>query len=176
MTATTQASDPITRRRSLKSLFSPDSLRLRRIVVPTALTRAAAKEIDSAVRLARKFGADLFLVHVYKEPYPLSYVRGPTAYGQYEQHRFNKEVDLFALRDQLRQQYPRCFAIFRQGTDITREISAVAKEIKADLIVLPAHHRSWFEHLCEGNAAERVVRQAPCPVLVLREEQELEAA
>lgn len=176
MTATTQAYEPVARKRSLKSLFSQNSLRLRRIVVPIDLTSDPEKGIDSAVHLAKRFGADLFLVHVYKEPYPFSYVRGSSAYAGCEQHRFNTESDLLALRDQVRKQYSRCFAIFRQGADIKREISAVANEIKADLIVVPTHQRSWFERLCEGRDAEGIVRKAPCPVLVVHEEKELQAA
>jgi len=61
----------------------------------------------------------------------------------------------------------------RQGADIRREISAVAKETNADLIVIPAHHRN---SLCDGSDAEGIVRKAPCPVLVVHEEKELQAA
>ena len=86
------------------------------------------------------------------------------------------ELDLLALRDQVREQYSKCFAIFRQGTDIKREISAVAKKMNADLIVVPAHHRNWFEYLCEGTDAEGIVRKAPCPVLIVNEEERLQAA
>jgi universal stress protein A len=176
MTTTSQATDPVSQRRLSKSRFSQDSLRLRRIVVPIDLTSDAEKGIDSAVHLAKRFGADLFLVHVYKEPYPFSYVRGPSAYAECEQHRFNTELDLLALRNQVREQYSRCFAIFRQGADIKREISPVTKETNADLIFIPAHHRNWLEYLCDGSDAEGIVRKAPCPFLVVHEEKELQAA
>jgi nucleotide-binding universal stress UspA family protein len=175
MTATTHTV-PLAGKRSPKSHLSRDSIHIRRIVVPIDLTSDAEKGVGSAVHLARRFGADLFLVHIYNEPYPFSYLRGPTAYAGCEQHRFNMELHLLALRDQLRTQYSQCFAIFRQGADIKWEISAVAKEIKADLIVVPAHHRNWFEYLCEGSDAEGIVRKAPCPVLVVYEEKERQAA
>ena len=64
----------------------------------------------------------------------------------------------------------------RQGADIRREISAVAKETNADLIVIPAHHRNSLEYLCDGSDAEGIVRKASCPVLVVHEEKELQAA
>ena len=179
MIATFQAEDPVNRKRSSQSVFSSDSIRLRRIVVPISLTSDAKKGIESAVRSAKSFGADLFLVHVYKEPYPCSYVRGQIAYAACEQHRFNTKLDLLALRDHVREQYSPCFAIFREGPDTQREICAVAKELKADLIVVPAHHRNWFEYLCEccegGDVAE-IVRKAPCPVLVVQHEKALQAA
>ncbi len=48
------------------------------------------------------------------------------------------------------------------------EICRVASEHNADLIVLPSHGRTGLKRLLIGSVAERVVRLAPCPVLVLR--------
>ena len=54
------------------------------------------------------------------------------------------------------------------GTEICR----AATERGADLIVLPSHGRTGLRRLLIGSVAERVVRLAPCPVLVLRHFQE----
>lgn len=43
-----------------------------------------------------------------------------------------------------------------------------AKEIGADLIVMPSHGRTGLKHLLLGSVAERVVRLAECPVMVQR--------
>jgi len=43
-----------------------------------------------------------------------------------------------------------------------------AKDMQADLIVMSTHGRTGFQHLVLGSVAERVVRLAPCPVLVMR--------
>jgi nucleotide-binding universal stress UspA family protein len=48
------------------------------------------------------------------------------------------------------------------------EITILAKKIGAGLIVMPSHGRTGLAHLLIGSVAERVVRHAPCPVLVLR--------
>lgn len=48
------------------------------------------------------------------------------------------------------------------------EIVKLADALKADLIVLPSHGRTGLAHLLIGSVAERVVRLAHCPVLVLR--------
>ncbi|MEL7070938.1 MAG: universal stress protein [Cyanobacteria bacterium J06581_3] len=48
-------------------------------------------------------------------------------------------------------------------------ISDYAAEVKADLIVMPSHgERGFIRQLLIGSVAERVVRQAHCPVLVLK--------
>jgi nucleotide-binding universal stress UspA family protein len=43
-----------------------------------------------------------------------------------------------------------------------------AKEKKPDLIVMATHGRTGLSHALMGSVAEKVVRQAPCPVLTVR--------
>lgn len=52
--------------------------------------------------------------------------------------------------------------------DAGHEIVALAQEENADLIVMPSHGYGFFKHMLLGSVAERVVRLAHCPVLVLR--------
>lgn len=49
------------------------------------------------------------------------------------------------------------------------EIAKYAEEHDTDLIVLPSHGRTGLARLMIGSVAERVVRLAHCPVLVIRE-------
>ena len=54
-----------------------------------------------------------------------------------------------------------------QGAPAT-EICRVAKEGGHDLIVIGTHGRTGVARFLLGSVAERVVREAPCPVLVAR--------
>ena len=63
-----------------------------------------------------------------------------------------------------------------QGVDIRiefgdpgQQIAEFAQQNEADLIVLPSHGRTGLTRLLIGSVAERVVRLAHCPVLVLRQ-------
>jgi nucleotide-binding universal stress UspA family protein len=47
-------------------------------------------------------------------------------------------------------------------------VTDYAKEIGAELIVIPSHGRTGIARLLLGSVAERVIRYASCPVLVLR--------
>jgi nucleotide-binding universal stress UspA family protein len=47
-------------------------------------------------------------------------------------------------------------------------IADYAQDKKAELIVIPSHGRTGITRLLIGSVAERVVRLAHCPVLVLR--------
>lgn len=55
---------------------------------------------------------------------------------------------------------------------VADEIVQLAIEIGADLVVVGTHGRKGFERFLVGSVAERVVRYAPCPVLVVRPKDE----
>lgn len=52
------------------------------------------------------------------------------------------------------------------------EISSYAEEAGAELIVMPSHGRTGFQHFALGSVTERVMRKAHCPVLVLRRDEQ----
>ena len=54
------------------------------------------------------------------------------------------------------------------ATDPGVEVVRIAKEWKADVIVMATHGRKGLSHLVLGSVAERVVRESACPVLTLR--------
>jgi nucleotide-binding universal stress UspA family protein len=56
------------------------------------------------------------------------------------------------------------------GTPYDR-IVEMAKSENADLIVIATHGYTGLKHFYMGSTAERVVRHAPCPVLVVREKE-----
>ena len=62
---------------------------------------------------------------------------------------------------------PRAIAHVRTGS-IAEEICNLASEISADLIVVGTHGRRGVQRLWLGSVAEKTVRRAPCPVLVVR--------
>src|SRR5215831_10429140 len=51
-------------------------------------------------------------------------------------------------------------------------ICRIAQERKIDLIVMSTHGRTGLAHLFLGSVAERVVRHAPCSVLIIRAPQQ----
>jgi len=51
------------------------------------------------------------------------------------------------------------------------DIVRLGKELSADLIIMGTHGRRGMSHLLLGSVAERVVRQAPCPVLTVRQKE-----
>ena len=73
-----------------------------------------------------------------------------------------------SLRDRLSSSKYAAISIHAALGDPGREIAEFAQRAKADLIVLPSHGYGFVKHALLGSVAERVVRLAHCPVLVLR--------
>jgi nucleotide-binding universal stress UspA family protein len=60
--------------------------------------------------------------------------------------------------------------------DVAETILEIAREQKVDLIVMGTHGRHGLAHLMLGSVAERVLRDAPCPVLTTHAEPQTQAA
>ncbi|MGK3998741.1 universal stress protein [Sorangium sp. So ce1024] len=70
---------------------------------------------------------------------------------------------------------PRLMAMhFRTGRP-DRAIISLARELSADLIVVATHPQSPFQRLFGGSTADRIARNAPCPVVVVRPKEDDDA-
>lgn len=65
------------------------------------------------------------------------------------------------------EKYPRLELHVAFG-DAGHEIAEYAENAEAGVIILPSHGRTGFSRVLIGSTAERVVRLAHCPVLVLK--------
>jgi nucleotide-binding universal stress UspA family protein len=121
-----------------------------------------------AADIARRFQGQLTLVHVYEPPTP-----APGEMLEPGEQLFGAIwVDLgramAAWRADAGQRTgARVRSTVRVG-EAAEEILHFAREERMDLIVLGSHGDHGHRHLALGSVAERVVREAPCPVLVIR--------
>ena len=51
------------------------------------------------------------------------------------------------------------------------EVVSAVSELGVDLLVLTTHGRTGLPHMLMGSVAEKIVRHASCPVLVVRPEE-----
>lgn len=63
-----------------------------------------------------------------------------------------------------------CESLIRDGQPFV-QIIRCAKEVKADMIVMGSHERTGLAQVLIGSVAEKVVRKAPCSVLVVKHAQ-----
>jgi universal stress protein A len=149
-----------------KIIWLPVSLQT--ILVPTDLRPDSKVALSFALALAQKFEASLVLLHVFAEPYSSDTEIGAGVARSLDATREDAEHEVARLEELLRNQYSKCRSVFRIGSPFEQIVNEAA-ELKASLIVMATHCYGWFDHLIRGSDAERVLRQAPCPVLVARD-------
>jgi universal stress protein A len=149
-----------------KIVWPPVSLQT--ILVPTDLRPDSKVALSFALALAQKFEANLVLLHVFAEPYSSDTEIGAGVARSLDATREDAEHEVARLEELLRNQYSKCRSVFRIGSPFEQIVNEAA-ELKASLIVMATHCYGWFDHLIRGSDAERVLRQAPCPVLVARD-------
>jgi universal stress protein A len=143
-------------------------LRLKRIVVPTDFSPRSEKAIRYAVELAKLVGARLTLLHVIPEMAANAYsVEGFPAY-QVEEWRQEAGEKLHKELAKAKLEYDAIDTLMTTALHMRDEVIRIAKETPADLLVLSTHGYTGWKHVLLGSDAEKILEQAPCPVLVVR--------
>lgn len=142
-------------------------LAVRRILVPVDFSDAASAVLQYAMDIARDRGAEITLLHVVG----VAVAPFDPAYGVAADPRVLLDLQRgaeVALADMAAKfEGARVHTRILTGSP-SREIVRLAKEMKADLVVIGTHGRTGLRHVFLGSVAENVVRLAPCPVLTLR--------
>jgi len=148
----------------------PALLQLKKILVPTDFSEASNSAYRYALRFGQQFGAQLHVVHV-SEPILSPQLAGlpPMPTFSEEEHAF-AENKLRVWADSMKTMGVKTRTTLRNGL-AAHEIVEAAKELDTDLIIIATHGYTGWKHFCIGSTAERVVRAAPCPVLVVREKE-----
>jgi nucleotide-binding universal stress UspA family protein len=139
----------------------------RRILVATDFAESAERALACAVQLARRHGAELVLVHVYMDLPAYPEITAGQVVAIYEEQRAWIEAALERRARAARGEGLLARAVLRTGPAAST-IAETAKDEGADLLVVGTHGRSGLDRLILGSVAERVVRLASCPVLVVK--------
>jgi nucleotide-binding universal stress UspA family protein len=142
--------------------------RFNRILVPIDFSSPSLKAIPYALAISRQFGADVHLLHISdmaQQPPPPLLTLPLVPRSEWNQ-RFLKRLENLVLK-------------YRTGGKVSvlepragrtyEEICDVARELRADLIIVATHGYNGYKRLLFGSTAERVVQHSPCPVLVVRQ-------
>ena len=173
MKATTPLPPPKTKvvRRGLRGAAAPklngsSGVRIKSILVPIDFSPPSLKAMDYALNLAASTKAQITLLHVLEvvampefAGYPLVLPTDATARSTRD------ELMRLAKQRGYTQSVLKEIKV-RKGTPF-HEITSAARMLKVDLIVLATHGYTGVKHVLLGSTAERVVRHANCPVLVV---------
>lgn len=147
------------------------ALHVKQIVVAVDLSTHSEKTVAYAVKIARIFGATIYLVYVHAPPESLiEYTTQPLC-EYLEAERHGVEQELRNLRDKTRQIYPNCGFEFRVGSPAD-QVSQLARTLDADLIITASHHMTFLGGLFNLDQAPNIMHRAPCSVLVYHDDQD----
>jgi nucleotide-binding universal stress UspA family protein len=142
-------------------------LPFKKILCPTDFSEPALVALKRAEELARHFAAELIVTHVIPPlPGPHSFP-DPQASLNFEVPLFQQELAIKAeqmLKDLVFQLKGRTRDLVTTG-EAAPEILRIARQEHVDLIVIASHGLTGWRRLVHGSVAEKVVRQATCPVL-----------
>ncbi len=143
--------------------------KLKKILVPVDFSECSDKALQYAIPFARQFDAELVLLHVVQPFVAMPEMPSVDAALVQKQMRESGKKQLDALQQTIDEEIT-SRTLLRVGNPHVEIINA-AKESGIDLIILSTHGRTGLAHVFLGSNAERVVRHAGCPVLIVREQE-----
>lgn len=147
----------------MKTLDTETRIQLKNVLFLTDFSPAAALAIPYAAEVAKRFGAELYALHV-QTPI-INPMTEPATWTALEKAA---EEEAAIHRATLIKSFPgqRTKALIREG-GLWTELASVVAENKIDFIVLGTRGRSGLAKFLLGSTAEEIFRKAPCPVLTV---------
>ena len=139
---------------------------MKRILVATDFSACARRALEYGIYVARIWSAHMDLLHVV-EMQPGLELAASVPDPLRESRRMESERLLGDLATLVKRGGVGVAWHLRQGIP-SEQIAQAALEQRADLVVVGTHGRTGLDHILLGSTAERVIRQAPCPVLTVR--------
>jgi nucleotide-binding universal stress UspA family protein len=140
---------------------------LKHIIVATDLSEHAVAAVRTAAALARKFDAYVTIAHVFdlvpavellQEPYDL---HGDTSFHGILTDKLEE------LRKEHLEGMPAGVKVLR-GKSTLKTLCQLASDEEADLLIAGTHGLTGVPRFLLGSVAERLIRHAPCSVLITR--------
>jgi universal stress protein A len=144
-------------------------IKLSHILVPIDFSNHSKNALKYAISFAQQFKASIDLIYVVEPTvYPADFSFGQIGFPNVEEElkvHGNEELEHLIKKEIGGKVIAR--KIVRMGKPFY-EINQYAQERDIDLIIIATHGHSGMEQILFGSTAEKVVRKAPCPVLVVR--------
>jgi len=142
-----------------------------RILVVSRSTKNYKEAVHYGVSLARKYGAELYILHVMHDPFSYEGWNLPIVTIQHEFEQMCKqareEIDLIVRAEKAEGLNVK--ELIREGSPVD-EIVKVVEEEKIDLLVLLAHREWRLEHFLFGRTNEELTRRMPCSIVLVKKE------
>ncbi|MEZ4825210.1 MAG: universal stress protein [Bacteroidia bacterium] len=140
---------------------------MRKILVPTDFSDCAGYALDTAVKLAEKFGSELHIYH-----------RADIDPGFDENSPQHDSVESFAMLQYIRKKYYKIREHYRSSNlriittfsagDLVKTVTDYVNAEHIDMIVMGSSGATGLKEMVMGSQTQKIVRNAHCPVLVVK--------
>ena len=138
---------------------------IKTIFCTTDISDFSNHSISWGMALAKEFRAKLLVCHVIDFPAAVTYGDGPIFFmDQQNQAMDNAHQQIKQLIGDQQIQWEPLITIGHAGDEITR----LAEEKGADLVISATHGRSGLKRLILGSVTERLMRTLHCPLMIVR--------
>jgi nucleotide-binding universal stress UspA family protein len=139
-----------------------------RILVPVDFSPSSHQALDAAADLAEKFNAQVTLLHVIPEYANAVLPETVSRETLVEAERIAANERFAISKSALDGKRIACSIVVEVGSDVASMIIDVAERENVDLLVFTTHGLSGWYPQVFGSIAEKLVKLAQCPVLLLR--------
>lgn len=136
---------------------------MKKILIPTDFSKEASRAFNIALQLAKKFNAELHLLHAIELPKDWKYFLENDLKEKTEELKKRlSELKTTAEDEGIKTM------TFLGYESVRDEVITYSKEINIDLVVIGSKGASGFKELFVGSNTEQIVRRSKCPVLVVK--------
>ena len=135
-------------------------------LVPVDFSRGSEKALDYALKMARQQGAKVVSLHVV--PADVIYPQTGPSFNLYGLMAGDARRNFQKLVKRKHLDPKNSTLMLAHGTDLSAIIARHAKKISAAMIVMGSHGRTGLRRFLLGSVAERTLRYADCPVLIVK--------
>jgi nucleotide-binding universal stress UspA family protein len=142
----------------------PTQVSLANILYATDFSRHSSAALPYALSIARRYESTMWVAHIISL-FPMANSSPTLAMQEIAAQSVRETKDAMANLEPALLGIPHSMLI-RRG-DISKELSAIVSERKIDLMVLGTRGRTGASKVVMGSVAEKIFRQAQCPVLTV---------
>ncbi|MEZ4776557.1 MAG: universal stress protein [Bacteroidia bacterium] len=142
---------------------------MKKILIPTDFSDCAGYALDTAVKLAEKFGSELHIYHradidpAFDESSTVSQQESMESYAMLQ---FIKKK-YYKIREQYASSNLRIITTFSSG-DLVKTVTDYISTENIDMVVMGSSGASGLKGMVMGSQTQKIVRNAYCPVLVVK--------
>ncbi len=144
---------------------------IKRILVVSRMTQYCRNAVRQGISMAKKYGAELYVIHVIHNPFGYEGWNLPMV-SLKEEYRKIQEKAKAALDAVIASEKSGDLIVKElvKAGEPSKEILKVVQEENIDLLIMLAHEEGHLEHFLFGGSNEEIIRKMPCSIFLVKKE------